>query len=218
MNWWREGVSTWDFPVEARWNDVAPGTCVKPSPALLPTLLNHRAGEIRFFHLRLAQLGAGWAATTFSRHDIIDCTGAPIVRVFGPGPGGADDFIAVHSPPWDMEEEGTFSNVVYAATWVDLRVRFPPDSVGSRYLQWQGVKSAVWGSGTWSAASDGVPFPKGRRGKRSVRLDGNVQKGTVVVETPSRWVEPDVYTVNGTRFLRVGEGRYVSEKGEVLGQ
>ncbi|KAI4089325.1 MAG: hypothetical protein LQ344_005457 [Seirophora lacunosa] len=165
MNWWREGMSTWDFPVEARWNDVAPGTCLKPSPPLLPTLLNHRAAELRFFHLRHAQLGAGWPATTFSRHDIIECTGAPLVRVLGPAPAGAvDDAIAVYTPPWGTMEEGTFSNVVYAASWVDLRVRFPPDSKGSRYLQWQGVKSAVWGWGSWSAASDGVPFPKKRKG------------------------------------------------------
>ncbi|KAI4180418.1 MAG: hypothetical protein L6R41_007250 [Letrouitia leprolyta] len=211
MEWWSEGLEYWNNQVTARWNNVSPGTCCKPHPSEMPTLRYNRAGETRFLGLQQNQFGAGWAATGFAHADIINCTGAPMLRVFGPGTGD-DNSIIVYNPPWEDEGEvdGTPQNVVFAASWVDLRTRFPPDSAGSRYLQWQGVKGAIWGRGTWSAASDGIPFPKRRRRDWMPRLNGKADRGMAYISPPSKWVYPDVYTVNGTDYALQGNGTYVS--------
>lgn len=50
--------------------------------------------------------------------------------------------------------------IVVAASWVDLRTRFPPNGGDIRYLKFQGVKSLIWGRNTWSAALDGISYPK----------------------------------------------------------
>ncbi|KAL9001789.1 MAG: hypothetical protein Q9188_005246 [Gyalolechia gomerana] len=215
LQWWSEGMDLFHNLVTAHWYNAPPGSCCKPHYSLLPSLHHHRAGATKFVGLRQNQLGAGWAATGYTNNDIINCTGAPILRVFGPG-AGDEDSIVMYNPPWEEAVEGTFQNVVYAASWVDLRLRFPPDSAGSRYLQWQGVKRAVWGMDTWSAASDGITFPKRRRRDWIPRLNGQAERGTAFISPPIRWVYPDVYTVNGTDYARHGNETYVSKLGEVL--
>ncbi|KAL8748534.1 MAG: hypothetical protein Q9184_007235, partial [Pyrenodesmia sp. 2 TL-2023] len=197
----------------------------------LPSLTHSRAGETVFHNLLRNQFGAGWAATGLAHRDIINCTGVPILRVFGPSPSGStadddDDRIVVYNPPWGEDIEGEPANVVFAAAWVDLRVRFPPGDAGSRYLQWQGVKgAAVWGLGTWRAASDGVPVPKKmvKRGSSSssgrkdkVLVNGRALNGTAYVATPVRWAVPDVYGVDGREYRYVGNDTYVDEGGRVL--
>lgn len=217
LEWWSEGVAYFENLVTARWNNVPPGTCCKPHLSKLPTLHYHRAGETRFLGLQQNQFGAGWAAVGYRHEDIINCTGAPILRVFGPGTGD-DNSIVVYNPRWEDEGEvdGTPENVVYAASWVDLRTRFPPDITGTRYLQWQGVKGAVWGRGTWSAASDGIPFPKRRRRSEMPKLNGRAERGTAYISSPPRWIYPDVYTINGTDYLFQGNETYASRRGEIL--
>ncbi|KAL8926583.1 MAG: hypothetical protein Q9208_002910 [Pyrenodesmia sp. 3 TL-2023] len=218
LSWWSEGMSYFDHLITAHFRSVPPGTCCKPSPQQLPSLRDHRAGETIFHHLLHNQFGAGWAATGAANIDIVHCTGAPILRVFGPGTA-EDDSIVVYNPPWGEDVEGTPRNVAFAASWVDLRVRFPPDGHGSRYLAWQGLRGAVWGRGTWSAASDGVPFPKMRRRRRRERLvlDGQaMMNGTAYVAAPVRWAVPDAYTVNGNEYRLVGNDTYMDERGGVL--
>ncbi|KAL8936943.1 MAG: hypothetical protein Q9216_004674 [Gyalolechia sp. 2 TL-2023] len=216
LQWWSEGMAYFDNLVTARWYNAPPGSCCKPHSSQLPSLQYHRAGETKFSGLRQNQFGAGWAAAGYANNDIINCIGAPILRVFGPG-AGDDDSIVVYNPPWGEAEEGTPQNVVYAASWVDLRLRFPPDSAGTRYLQWQGVKRAVWGTDTWSAASDGLPFPKRKRSGWIDRLNKHAQQGMAYISSPPRWIYPDAYTINGTEYAHQGNETYVSRLGEVLG-
>ena len=216
LDWWFEGLNYFEGLITARWNNVSPGTCCKPAPWQLPSLENHRAGETRFFGLLQNQFGAGWAATGFANENIINCTGAPILRVFGPSMG-SDDRIVVYNLPLGEDIEGTPQNVVFAASWIDLRLRFPPNSAGMKYLQWQGVKRAIWGKDTWNAGSDGVPFPRKKRGNpRSMRLNGYAQKGTAYISAPTRWAYPNVYTVNGTDYMDQGNETYVSKYGRLL--
>ncbi|KAL8935483.1 MAG: hypothetical protein Q9211_004680 [Gyalolechia sp. 1 TL-2023] len=216
LQWWSEGMSYFDNLVTARWYNAPPGSCCKPHRSQLPSLYHHRAGETRFVGLQQNQFGAGWAAIGFANEDIINCTGAPILRVYGPG-SDDDDSVVVYNPPWgDGEIDGRLENVVFAASWVDLRLRFPPDSAGTRYLQWQGVKRAVWGTDTWSAAADGIPFPKRRRSSWTNRLNEHARQGTAYISSPPRWIYPDVYTVNGTDYVHQGNETYVSRLGKVL--
>ncbi|KAL8655768.1 MAG: hypothetical protein Q9226_002912 [Calogaya cf. arnoldii] len=162
-------MSFFDDQITAHWSSFPGGTCCEPSPQQLPTLQHSLAGGTIFHHLRHNQFGAGWAATGLANSDIIDCISAPILRVFGPGTEDVDSD-AVYNPPWAEEIQGTPQNVVFAATWIDLRERFPPDSAGSRYFAWQGMKGAVWGRYTWSVGSNGVPFPKTRKRREEGRV------------------------------------------------
>ena len=206
--------------VTARWNNVSPGYCCKPTPAIVPSTQALRAGETTFRGLRHQQFGAGWTATGPTHSDILNCSGAPILRVFGPSTRD-DDNIIVYNPPWGWDSEPDYpQDVVFAAAWFDLRTRFPPDSAAARYLQWQGVKGAVWGRGTWSAASDGIPFPKkkrrDRRGQGRKKVNGFVEHGTAYIREPTRTVYPDVYRVNGIDYLKTVNETYVSDSGRVL--
>ncbi|KAL8950682.1 MAG: hypothetical protein Q9222_003292 [Ikaeria aurantiellina] len=219
LQWWSEGMSYFDNLVTARWDNVPPGTCCKPSPSHLPSLNNHRASETRLIDLLQNQFGAGWAATGFDHSDIVECSGVPLMRVLGPGSlsgGSEENTIAEYHPPWGEDERGTPQNVVFAASWVDPRVSFPPGSEEVRYLSLQGVKGAVWGANTWSAASDGVPFP--RKEKRRRWLNGRgVQRGTAYLAAPRRWVLfPSVYVVNRTEYMNDGNGTYRNSGGESL--
>ena len=220
MQWWSEGMAYFEGLITARWNNVSPGYCCKPTPAMMPSTQNLRAGETTFRGLRHQQFGAGWTATGPDLSDILNCSGAPIMRVFGPSPQD-DDRIVVYNPPWGWDYESDHPrSVVFAAAWFDLRTRFPPDSASARYLQWQGVKGAIWGSGTWSAASDGIPFPKkkkrNRRGQDRQKVNGFVEHGTAYIREPTRSVYPDVYTVNGIEFSKAGNGSYVNDSGKIL--
>ncbi|KAL8736544.1 MAG: hypothetical protein Q9181_002393 [Wetmoreana brouardii] len=215
LEWWSETNAYWDNLITVRCNNMPPGVCCKPQPETIATLVHNRAGGTTFYHLRQNQFGAGWPArSSFPDPAAISCTGSPILRVHGPS-GGSDDSIDVFNPPWDDHGiRGMPETIVYAAAWIDLRLRFPPNSAGTRYLQWQGVRGAVWGKDTWSAASDGYPFPKR---KREVRiLNGYAQKGVATISTPTRFVYPDVYRVNGTDYRIEGNWTYVSKDGKVL--
>ena len=95
--------------------------------------------------------------------------------------------------PWPSDPDHS----ILGASWVDLRTRFPPESDARvRYLQWQGVQGLVWGKDVWSAASDGVIFPRGEYGRLAKRLilPNNVTiltnaltKGTAYLTRPKRW-------------------------------
>lgn len=137
------------------------------------------------------------------------------MRVFGPSPQ-AGDIIFAYNPPWGEEESGYPDNVVFAAAWIDLRTRFPPNSATARYLQWQGVKGAIGGSGTWSAASDGIPFPRKKRSSWGRKMNDVAEQGTAYIREPTRSVYPDVYRANVIDYLRAGNETYVSDSGEVL--
>ena len=117
------------------------------------------------------------------------------------------------------EETGSPESIVFSASWVDLRTRFPVGSEGMRYLAWQGVKRMVWGVNTLTVVSGGVPLPRKRRdvGEEEVRvekrdrkgiLDGWLPVGQVEVGTPRRWKYPSVYEVNGTKFEDAGDGEF----------
>ncbi|KAL8947268.1 MAG: hypothetical protein Q9222_006427 [Ikaeria aurantiellina] len=216
--------------MEARCTSIPPGECCKPHPsALQPTgtfLSGYKLGVEGLLH---SQFAAAWKippellippeileerleespSEALAR---IQCTGRPAARFHGPG-------------DWHMEfmattEEDIFSmagKTIVAASWVDLRTRFPPDSQASRYLQWQNVRGLVWGSDTWNAASGGVPFPRYVRSKRSERLNQWAENGTAFIDAPARSRHPDVYTVNGTKY--VGDGRsdgYRSAAGQLF--
>lgn len=181
-----------------------------------------------FSPLYLSQFGAGWAASGH-KYENIGCSGIPILRV----PGTVDGVVGERVVPDRMyddedEETGNPDSIVFSASWVDLRTRFPIGSEGMRYLALQRVKRMVWGANTITVGSGGVPFPKKRRGgigegevgmeKRGRRkvVDGWLPVGEVEVGTPRRWKYPSLYEVNGTRFEEREDGKFRSEDGRVL--
>ena len=219
MIWWRlpEG---WQDAQEARevvtasWEDVAPGTCCKPHHSVLPYLGYLTKSILRVDGLQIQQFAAGWAATGEYNVDIVNCSGSPVARFFGPGQwlhriqDDVDDGTGLPQIP----DEPAF---ITAASWIDLRTRFPASSEETRYLQFQGVNKLIWGKNTWSAASDGMPFPKMvRRGMK--RLNGWAQQGTAYIQQPVTSVFPDRYLVNGTNYTNTGDGSYKSAEGVVL--
>ncbi|KAL8727887.1 MAG: hypothetical protein Q9166_005764 [cf. Caloplaca sp. 2 TL-2023] len=206
-------------PLEARCNNIQPGTCCKPQPGLLQVRpRKFSSGSTTFYGLRMQQFGAGWGATGPEYEDIPDCIGTPILRTMGENVDPLDPHI--YNPPDEDERPGTPERIVFAASWIDLRTRFPPNSAGARYLQWQGVKDTVWGKGSWSTESNGVPFGTRikRRDIRGQRLNDTVTKGTVTIKTPVRWVFPDVYSVNGSSYMSddPAKGVYRSTDGRIL--
>lgn len=209
LNWYHSPmrVITERDPISATCTGIPPGDCCKPhSELILPppeTLYDYGTSETSFTGLLAQQLGAGWSATS-PRYEGIGCNRTPFVRVFGP----TDGEVSLSHPDGRLPAPNT---MVFSASWIDLRTRFPPDSAATRYLQWQGVKSMVWGSNTWSA--DGIPFPKRDQERK---LNGWAEKGQVVIETPRRWRYPDVYNVNGTEYRDAGDGVFRSGDGKVL--
>ena len=200
--------------VTASWEDVAPGTCCKPHHSVLPYLGYLTESIIRVDGLRIQQFAAGWAATGEHHADIVNCEGSPVARFFGPGQwlhrirDDADDGTGLSQIPDDPA-------FITAATWIDLRTRFPASSEETRYLQFQGVKKLIWGKDMWSAASDGIPFPMMvRRGMR--RFNDWAQQGTAYIQQPNTLVYPDRYLVNGTNYKHIGDGSYKSAEGVVL--
>ncbi|KAL9582577.1 MAG: hypothetical protein Q9212_003219 [Teloschistes hypoglaucus] len=178
--------------------------------------MNHRrASGISFRHLRQGQFGAGWPPRLGPSPGewTVDCTGPPILRVYGPSDLQPSDRIEEYRPPWgDFEGNGP-EEMVLGAAWIDLRLRFPASSVATRYLVFQGVKGLIWGKDTWNAASDGIPFPKVKRGDK---LNNHALHGKATISTPTRWVYPSMYTVNKTDFVNSGTGTYTSSDGQVL--
>ena len=219
MIWWRlpedwQDATTPREVVTASWENVAPGTCVKPQHNVLPYLGYLTKSILRVDGLQMQQFAAGWAATGEHNADIVNCEGEPVARFFGPGQW-------LHRIQDDVDDGTGLSQIpdepafITAASWIDLRTRFPASSLETRYLQFQGVKKLVWGNDMWSAASDGMPFPKMlRRGVRS--LNGWAQQGTAYIRQPTASVYPTRYLVNGTNYTDAGDGSYKSAEGVVL--
>lgn len=103
--------------------------------------------------------------------------------------------------------------MIFAASWVDLRTKFPPSGRETRYLQWQGVQGLIFGKNVWRAALGDVPVPRLlKRGK----LNQWAKSGTAYIRPPARWRYPDLYEVNGTAFSAAGSGGYRSDDGQML--
>lgn len=215
LEWWRESIAYWDNLVTYRCIDISPGTCCQPHPELFTSSINtRRASGTAFLGLRQGQFGAGWPARRNRSGDYaVDCTGQPILRVYGPS-DTSDDRIEEYRPPWGEEIDSTPEDMVFGAAWIDLRLRFPASSAATRYLMFQGVRGLVWGKETWNAGSDGIPFPKVRRGEKV--LSDQALHGKATISTPSRWVYPNSYTINKTDYVNGGTGAYIDREGRVL--
>ena len=186
---------------------IPAGECCKAHAQIIATLRHMGSSTSVAGTLLADQLVAGWNPS-MSNPTSFECAGRPIARHFGPG-------IWVHSIPsaTDARFDADFNELIYAASWVDLRTRFPPGSLETRYLQWQGVRGLVWGQNTWSAASDGIPFPKRNIG---LRLNAWAPRGIAYIQPPSRWRYPNVYFINGTNYTGSGDGVYTSRDGRTL--
>ncbi len=228
MEWWLRGhLENIRGDYIGKCINTPPGVCCKPHRDFLPPPDEVGASVVSFGTLLPGQFGAGWGASGPDYEDIPDCTGSPILRVFGPEPLAIyqlPDFPMIpdaseHTMPDAMstDSEETVSGgpheIVFSATWIDLRTRLPPDIAGTRYLQFQGVKSLIWGKNTWSAASDGIPFPKR---KRKLNLNQWAPRGEATIHTPKRWRHPTSYTVNGTDYTNGGDGVYRNLDGAIL--
>ena len=210
-------------PVIATCHFIPPGECCIPhSDALLGPHENLEGidyGATAFITLLAGQIGFGWGSPGPNWSDIRCGNGVPILRVPGPTEMPFD--------PWDdaggyvtlppggnmADEPSTPSKIVFAASWIDLRTRFPPNSADTRYLQWQGVKGLIWGSGRWTDESQGIPFPK-RDHTRVV--NSWAPHGTVYLQAPTHWRRPDLYRLNGTNYTKAGEGLYEAADGRFL--
>lgn len=218
--------------------DIDPGTCCTPQPTFSGSANNIAGSEILVLGLRFQQLAFGYGRPPVSSLPPEDCTGAPLARIAGPkrvwrkfepdrldwqnfyvaagffpmnwhpaipetwGPLAPSD--ANPDAPWHAAPDES----ILAASWVDLRTRFPPDSDARvRYLQWQGVKGLVWGKNVWSAASDGVIFPRGEKESLSKRvilpqnmtiLTNALSVGTAYLTAPRRWQYAEIIAINET--------------------
>ena len=206
------------IPRIAQCTDLPPGECCKPHPDFFSDHDPIRDSSISVTGLLFDQIAAGWSATwapvagtNFRNPDTIECSGAPVRRFFGPGTW----WEATDHGDWERyySWEAPREEMIFGASWVDLRTRFPPDSKWARYLQWQGVNGRGWGRNTWSAASGGVPFS--RLVKRE-RLNGWAQRGMAYIRPPVRWRYPDLYEINGTNYTKVGVEGYRSSNGASL--
>ena len=187
--------------------DIPAGECCKAHSQITATLRHVGTSTSIAGTLRADQMVAGWSVS-MSNPTSFECVGRPIARYFGPG-------IWVYSVPsaTDVRFDADIHELIYAASWVDLRTRFPPGSSETRYLQWQGVRGLVWGKNTWSAASDGIPFPKRNIG---LRLNDWAPRGTAYIQPPSRWRYPSLYSINGTNYTASENGVYISRDGRTL--
>ena len=214
MRWVTNEPEEQEEYAEARCTSILPGECCKPPREVLSSLGDIGSGVTKFSNLLDDQFGAGWGANGHDHGDIPNCEGLPILRVFGPtGPWER----VIYNPPLPPDSldmpDGEPHEIVFAASWVDLRTRFPPDFASSRYLQYQGVGGLVLGKDRWSAASDGIPFPKR---SRVAKPNSWAPHGTAYITVPQRWRYPDLYIVNGTNFTDSGDGIFKSLDGKVL--
>ncbi|KAL8651217.1 MAG: hypothetical protein Q9226_004797 [Calogaya cf. arnoldii] len=241
LEWWLRGhLGSTAGDYIGRCIDIPPGECCKPHRDFLAPPDDIGTSVVSFGTLFPGQFGAGWGSSGPDYEDIVDCTGIPILRVFGPEPVAMyqspdypmvpdrsvsrdppdlpdhpmeDTLSWTSSPDSDDTASGEPHQIVFSATWIDLRTRFPPDSAWSRYLHLQGVKSLIWGENIWSAASDGIPLPKLRR---KANLNQWAPRGKALIHTTRRWRYPTSYTINGTEFTNGGDGVYNSREGAVL--
>ncbi|KAL8656156.1 MAG: hypothetical protein Q9210_000441 [Variospora velana] len=205
-------------PVIAICRSIPPGECCIPLRAELlaphETLDSFDYGATAFSTLLPGQLGFGWGAPSSNYEDIRCGAGNPTLRLVGPNRMPFDpwdeDGGYITQPPGGAfaERPSTPQGIVFAASWIDLRRRFPPNSADTRYLQWQGVRGLIWGSGRWTAESQGVPFPKR---DRTQTLSPQTPHGTAYLQAPARWRHPDLYRINGTNYTDSGDGVYRAE-------
>ncbi|KAL8676989.1 MAG: hypothetical protein Q9186_006549, partial [Xanthomendoza sp. 1 TL-2023] len=207
-------------PITATCPSQPPGVCCIPHESIIladihESLDDYLTSRITFSSLFHSQLGLPilHVAGTVNGEDVsgrrpdfgLLLPGSSDIDELDPGPG----------------------NIVFGASWVDLRTRFPASSDGNRYLAWQGVERMVWGMNSWSVASGGVPFPRlkrwgfgkwERRALGSRDVPGGIPMGEVVVKMPRRWRYASVYEVNGTVFKEEGDrsGGFKSQDGRVL--
>ena len=210
--------------VRATWPNVAPGTYCIPDRSALPFLGLMTDSVIQVTGLQIQQFAAGWPTTGPYHADIVNCTGEPVERFHGPG----EWLRHIIYDSSDEEDDGTGVSdprsaqaFIMAASWIDLRTRFPASGKESRYLALQSVKRLVLGKDLWSAASDGVPWARRRmvkRGTMNGRLNEWAEQGTAYIGAPVRWMYPARYEVNGTNYTRGEDGNYTSEKGVKLGK
>ncbi|KAL9014900.1 MAG: hypothetical protein Q9173_000455 [Seirophora scorigena] len=196
-------------PVIAICRSIPPGECCMPrrSEILAPheNLNSIDYGTTGFSALLPGQLGFGWGAPSSNYEDIRCGAGNLLLRLTGSSswpydprdeyggyiihiPGAA--FAVTPNEPQD---------IVFAASWIDLRRRFPPNSADR--------------SGRWTDESQGVPFPK----RDSARiLTSQAPRGTAYLQAPRRWRHPDLYRINGTNYTDSGDGVYRAEDGRFL--
>lgn len=158
IKWFPADPEDWEHLIEAECTNIPPGECCKPRQEAPPSLEGIDPGLTMFSRLLANQFGAGWGAMGRAHSDISDCTRLPIFRTFGPtGP-----FSATYQPPLVSMDlpDGEPQEIIFSASWVDLRTRLAPSTAAVRYLQFQNVRGLVWGQNTWSANSDGTPLPK----------------------------------------------------------
>lgn len=218
--------------------DIDPGTCCRPYPSVSSSANAIAGSEIVVYDLKVQQLAFGYGRPLASSLPSQDCTGTPLARFAGPKrvwraykPDGLDwqnFYVASGFFPidWHPAIPGTWGTVaplnldteapwhavsddiIFGASWVDLRTRFPPESDARvRYLQWQGVKGLVWGKNVWSAASDGVIFPRAENELLSKRvivppnmtiLTNALSVGTAYLTAPRRWQYAERFAINET--------------------
>ena len=196
--------------VEYTCENIPPGECCKPHAVILPNLRGFGTTIVMTSYLQANQLAAAWTpgASSTLNTNVIECAGIPAVRYFGPG-----ILLSTVPPLEDFRFDAEHEELLFAASWVDLRTRFPPGSSETRYLQWQGVRGLIWGKNVWSAASDGIPFPKRAIGQR---LNDRSPRGTAYIQPPGRWRYPTLYSVNGTNYTARDNGLYASRDGNLL--
>lgn len=210
-------------PVIAICRFIPPGECCIPHRRefLHPheNLDSINYGATGFSVLLADQIGFGWGARGHNYEDIRCGAGNPILRFAGPNqvpfdPWDDEGGYVTHPPGGLLSEEPTTPDrIVFAASWIDLRRRFPPNSASSRYLQWQGVRGLIWGSGRWTFESQGIPFPKR---DRTQALNSWATRGTAYLQAPTRWRRPDLYSINGTNYTDSGNAIYRAEDGRSL--
>ncbi|KAL8692332.1 MAG: hypothetical protein Q9218_002625 [Villophora microphyllina] len=218
MNFFPPGTASWGT---AEWENVPPGECCRPHRNMIPPLYTIEQETVVWGRLQAQQLALGWGGTELGPQ-VPECAGSPVARIMGPNPFAGTqrpDFSEIihrmtNEPDYRPPRQPWPREFVFAASWIDLRTRFgPPSGANARYLQWQGVKSLVWGQNTWTAASDGIPFPKR---DHVPKLNGFAPQGKATIQTPTRWRYPSSYTINGTIYADPGNGIYKSSDGKIL--
>ena len=174
------------------------------------SLFDYSYSDLRFTPLLPNQLGAGFAATG-SEYGGIGCRNVPIARIFGPSIPGAGYI----GPPRGSAPHPT--NLVFAASWIDLRVTVPPTPAELQSLKLQGVMELLVGLNRWSTGGDGI-VPRRKRKKRNgmERLNSFAKQGTAYIRPPSLWRYADTYNVSGVVYHEVDHGVFESEDGRVL--
>lgn len=208
-------------PVIAACRRIPPGVCCVPhrNELLAPTenLNSIEYGATAFSPLLANQFGFGWGARGPEWSSINCGPGPPILRVLGPT-GYAHDpwddhggYVTLPPNGWQAATPGTPSTIVFAAAWIDLRRRVPPNRVDARYLRWQGIKELSWGRNRWKALD--LPF---RRRDSIQALNSWASEGTAFIQAPIRWRRPDLYSINGTNYTKIDSQSYKADDGRFL--